>query len=53
MKINELSTTEIKALLYDSLMERHRVMHNIKMLEEELRARQEGEPGEGVPEKEG
>ena len=43
MKISELSTIEIKALLYDSSLERDRVLHNIKMLQEELNKRQEGQ----------
>ena len=39
MKISELSTLEIKALLYDSIMEKERVLHNIKMLQSELEKR--------------
>ena len=53
MKISELSTMEIKALLYDSLMEKQRIMHNIKMLEDELMARQDKEAEESKPEKDG
>ena len=46
MKISELSVLEIKALLYDSIVERERVIHNIKMLEDELIKRQEEEKEE-------
>ena len=49
MKISELSVLEIKALLYDSLMERERVLHNIRMLEEELAKKQNQE--DPVPDK--
>ena len=40
MKISELSTMEIKALIYDSILEKERVVHNIKMLQDELSNRQ-------------
>lgn len=43
MKISELSILEIKALLYDSIIERERVLHNIKMLERELAEKQKQE----------
>ena len=41
MKISELSITQIKALLYDSMMEKDRADHNIKMLKLELDGRDE------------
>jgi hypothetical protein len=36
MNISELNVMEIKALLYDSLVEQKRIANNIKILEEEL-----------------
>ena len=39
MNIKELSTTEIKALLYDLATDVNRINHNMKMLKEELERR--------------
>jgi hypothetical protein len=47
MNINELSILEIKGLLYDSLQERERILHNIEMLEREMSAREKGQEEKG------
>ena len=53
MNIKDLSDTEIKALLYDCVLEKERVEHNMRMLKEELIRRGESPTEDSEEKKEG
>ena len=43
MNISELSETEIKAFLYECVLEKERIEHNMEMLRKELAERSKAE----------